>query len=118
MDATPYKSDFVHVNGIKLHYLDWGGEGATLCLLPALGNTAYIFDRIAWHFAYWFHVLAVIRRGHGDSDYPETGYDLEALTEDIRQFRMSSKSTSPFLQAVPLPIWRFVTLQRYIPKGF
>jgi non-heme chloroperoxidase len=86
MDKSSDQSGFVSVNGIKLHYLDWGGEGDTLLFLPGLGNTAYIFDRIAKRFTDRFHVFALTRRGHGDSDYPETGYDLETLTEDIRQF--------------------------------
>src|SRR5215212_5567174 len=86
MDNSPHKSGFVSVNGINLHYLDWGGEGDTLLFLPGLGNTAYVFDRIARRFTNHFHVLALTRRGHGDSDYPETGYDLETLAEDIRQF--------------------------------
>lgn len=86
MDTSPHKSDFFHVNGIRLHYLDWGGEGEALLFLPGLGNTAYVFDRLARRFIDTFHVLALTRRGHGDSDYPETGYDIETLTEDIKQF--------------------------------
>jgi len=31
-------------------------------------------------------VMALTRRGHGESDHPESGYDAETLTEDIRQF--------------------------------
>ena len=29
---------------------------------------------------------AVLGGDHLDSDYPETGYDIDTLTEDIRQF--------------------------------
>jgi pimeloyl-ACP methyl ester carboxylesterase len=86
MDKSPHKSDLIQVNGIRLHFLDWGGEGDTLLFLPGLGNTAYVFDRLARRFTDWFHVLALTRRGHGDSDFPESGYDLETLTEDLRQF--------------------------------
>ena len=86
MSPSVRKSDFVHVNGVNLHYLDWGGDGNALVFLPGLGNTAYIFDRFAQRFTSKFHVLAVTRRGHGDSDYPDTGYDLETLTEDVKQF--------------------------------
>jgi len=79
-------SDFVNVNGIRLHYLDWGGTGATLIFLAGMGSSAYIFNKIAPRFNDKFHVLALTRRGHGDSDYPETGYDADTLVEDIRQF--------------------------------
>ena len=86
MDKSPHKSNFVNVNGIRLHYLDWGGEGETLLFLPGLGNTAHIFDDFAPCFTDRFHVLALTRRGHGDSDHPESGYDVDTLTEDIRCF--------------------------------
>ena len=86
MDKSPRRSELVNVNGINLHYLDWGGEGDPLLFLPGLGNTAYVFDRIARRFSDKFHVLSLTRRGHGDSGFPETGYDLETLTEDVKQF--------------------------------
>lgn len=86
MHRSPHKSDFVNVNGIRLHYLDWGGEGPVLLFIPGLGCSAYIFSRFAPRFTDKFRVLAVDRRGHGDSDYPETGYDPDTLIEDLRQF--------------------------------
>jgi pimeloyl-ACP methyl ester carboxylesterase len=86
MDTSSHISDFVKVNGIRLHYLDWGGEGPMLIFLAGMGCPAYIFSRFAPRFVDKFHVLALDRRGHGDSDYPETGYDPETLTEDLRQF--------------------------------
>jgi pimeloyl-ACP methyl ester carboxylesterase len=86
MKRSNPKSDFVHVNGIRLHYLDWGGEGPALILLSGMGSSAYIYNKFAPRFTDRFHVLALTRRGHGDSDYPEAGYDADTLTEDIRQF--------------------------------
>ena len=86
MNNSNCKSDFVTINGIRLHYLDWGGDGPALIFLTGMGATAYIFDKFAPRFTDKFHVLALARRGHGDSDYPETGYDADTLTEDICQF--------------------------------
>jgi pimeloyl-ACP methyl ester carboxylesterase len=86
MNLSNHKSDFVNVNGIRLHYLDWGGTGPALIFLTGMGSSAYIFGGFAPLFTDKFHVLALTRRGHGDSDYPETGYDPDTLTEDIRQF--------------------------------
>ena len=86
MNSSNPKSDFVHVNGIRLHYLDWGGSGPTLIFLTGMGCSAYLFGKIAPRFTDAFRVLALTRRGQGDSDYPETGYDADTLTEDIRQF--------------------------------
>jgi non-heme chloroperoxidase len=86
MDKSSYKSDFVKVNGIRLHFLDWGGSGETLLFLTGMGYSAHLFDQIASRFTDKFHVLALTRRGQGESDYPETGYDLDTLIDDIHDF--------------------------------
>lgn len=86
MDTSPHKSDFVNVNDIRLHYLDWGGNGPVLLFLTGMVASAHIYDKFAPRFTDKFHVIALTRRGHGDSDYPETGYDAETLTEDVKQF--------------------------------
>jgi pimeloyl-ACP methyl ester carboxylesterase len=79
-------SNFLTINGVRLHYLDWGGNGPALVFLSGMGCSVYIFGSIAPRFADWFRVVALDRRGHGDSDYPEVGYDPETLADDLRQF--------------------------------
>ena len=86
MDTSSHKSDFVQVNGINLHYLDWGGNGDIILFLAGMGCNAHVFDDLAPRFVDNFHVMALTRRGHGESDHPETGYDIDTLTEDIRHF--------------------------------
>jgi non-heme chloroperoxidase len=85
-DKSPHKAGFITVNGVRLHYLDWGGSGGTLLLLTGMGNSAHIYDDLAPKFTNSFHVLSLTRRGHGQSEKPETGYDTATLVEDIRQF--------------------------------
>jgi pimeloyl-ACP methyl ester carboxylesterase len=86
MDTSPHISGFVNANGNRLHYLDWGGNEPILLFIAGMGCTAHIFDGFAPRFTDRFHVMAVTRRGHGESDYPESGYDPDTLTEDLRQF--------------------------------
>ena len=86
MDTSPHASNFANVNGIRLHYLDWGGNGPALLFLTGMGLSAHIYDKFAPRFIDKFHVIALTRRGHGDSDYPETGYDPDTLAEDVRLF--------------------------------
>ncbi len=97
MDTSPHKSDFVNVNGIRLHSLDWGGSGPELLFLAGRGCNAHIYDRFAPRFTSNFHVLALTRRGHGQSDYPDTGYDIDTLTDDIRLFLDSLQIEHVFL---------------------
>jgi pimeloyl-ACP methyl ester carboxylesterase len=85
-DTSPHRSAFVKANGVKLHYLEWGGgrEG-TLLMLAGLGNDAHIFDSFAVRFTDKYRVLALTRRGYGESDKPQTGYDVATRVEDVRR---------------------------------
>jgi pimeloyl-ACP methyl ester carboxylesterase len=84
---------FATVNGVRLHYLDWGGKGAALLFLTALGGTAADFQPLAIHFSDRFHVLGLTRRGQGQSDKPDTGYDTSTLVRDIKAFLDQRKIT-------------------------
>ena len=86
MDISSFKSEFANVNGIRLHHLDWGGNGTALLFLTGMGNSAYIYNQFAPRFSDKFRVIALTRRGHGDSDCPETGYDVDTLTNDVLDF--------------------------------
>jgi pimeloyl-ACP methyl ester carboxylesterase len=86
VDKSPHTTAFIAANGIKLHYLDWGGNGETMLFLHGLGDTAHIFDDLAPAFTNRFRVLGLTVRGHGQSEKPDTGYDTATLVEDLRQF--------------------------------
>ena len=85
-DRSPHESRFATLDGVRLHYLDWGGSGPALLFLHGLGDTAHIFDDLAPAFSDRLHVLGLTRRGHGRSDKPEGGYDTATLVEDVRKF--------------------------------
>jgi pimeloyl-ACP methyl ester carboxylesterase len=76
---------FVTVNGLRIHYLDWGTDGKPpLIMLHGIGRVAHTFDHIAPHFIANYHVMAVDMRGHGDSDWdPKGAYLVEDYTKDI-----------------------------------
>jgi pimeloyl-ACP methyl ester carboxylesterase len=76
---------FVTVNGLRLHYLDWGNEAKQpLILLHGIGRVAHTFDHLAGHFSPNYHVLAVDMRGHGDSGWDANGaYLVEDYVKDI-----------------------------------
>ena len=72
--------------GVRLHYLDFGGTGPPVVLLAGLGNTAHAWDDFAPRLVDRYHVVAITRRGFGESDHPTKGYDTRRLVEDIRAF--------------------------------
>jgi pimeloyl-ACP methyl ester carboxylesterase len=85
---TPAVQDgFVSVNGVRLHYVDWGGRGPVILFLIGGGEgSAHTFDTFAPRFTGQFQVLGLTRRGQGPSDKPPTGYDTDTLAEDIHAF--------------------------------
>ncbi|MHB8626374.1 MAG: alpha/beta fold hydrolase [Aggregatilineales bacterium] len=76
-------SCFVEVNGLKLHYLDYPGDGQTLILTHGLTANAWSLDPLAKRLSPHFHVVTVDMRGRGLSDKPATGYALTDIASDI-----------------------------------
>ena len=78
----------VMANGLKLHYLDWGGEGLPLMvLLHGLRGHAHSWDDVAEAFCSQYHVLALDQRGRGDSDAAPGGdYSTQAFVDDLAAF--------------------------------
>jgi pimeloyl-ACP methyl ester carboxylesterase len=86
-DTSPHRSGFVKANGVRLQYLEWsGGKSGVLLMLAGLGDDAHIFDSFAGRFTGKYRVLALTRRGYGESDKPGTGYDVRTRVEDVHRF--------------------------------
>lgn len=86
VDASLHKSGFVKASGIQLHYLEWGTGHEVLLLLAGQGYDAHAFDGFAERFTDRYRVIALTRRGYGESDVPKSGYDTTTRVEDIRRF--------------------------------
>jgi pimeloyl-ACP methyl ester carboxylesterase len=73
--------------GERMHYLDWSmGRESTLpplVLIHGLGATAWSWAPVARRLASVTRVLAVDLRGHGLSEAPRDGYELESLAIDV-----------------------------------
>ena len=81
-DESPHREGVVTANGTTLHYLDWGGSGPTLVFIGGLGENAHIFDDIAPKLTSRYRVVALTRRGYGQSGRPASGYDVNTLVDD------------------------------------
>ena len=87
MKPQPIPSDqFLEIEGFRFHYLDWGGSGFPLILIPGLGWTPHAFSQLAAYFVDSFHVLGFTKRGHGKTDQIPIGYDIPTLASDIGLF--------------------------------
>lgn len=79
---------FVQVNGLRLHYRDFGLEGKPVLLfMHGLTGNAHCFDHVAPQFASTHHVLTLDFRGHGDSEWQKDGdYDFRRQLSDSIAF--------------------------------
>ena len=67
----------------RIHYLAWaGGPGRPVVLVHGLARTAWTWLPIGRRLAAAHPVVAPDLRGHGASDAPLKGYDLESLALD------------------------------------
>jgi len=94
---------FVNANGLRLHYIDYGNDGApwVVCVHGLTGN-AHNFDGLAPHLTPKYHVISLDVRGRGDSQWgPPTEYipqnyvtDLARMLEQLGAARVSLIGTS------------------------
>ena len=79
----------ISVNGLDLHYHDWGGgaELPHLVLLHGLSGNAWAFAPFARRMRDRLHVIALDVRGHGDSAWASDGaYQFSEQAADLARF--------------------------------
>ena len=87
MTTVKAQEKHLTVNDVRLRYLDWGTAGKTplVCLHGHTGQ-AHIWDEFAEAMAPHYHVLTVDQRGHGESQWANTGYARDRFVEDLAAF--------------------------------
>jgi pimeloyl-ACP methyl ester carboxylesterase len=67
-------SKFATVNGLSLHYLEWGKAGMpTVVCVHGYTSSAQGFNALARHLQDRFYIIAMDVRGHGDSGWSPYG---------------------------------------------
>jgi pimeloyl-ACP methyl ester carboxylesterase len=87
-------SKFITVNGMRIHYLEWGRSGPHIILLHGMNGDARVWRDLAPILASDYHVMAPDRRGTGESDKPNKGYDFQTLVNDVALFSENLKLKS------------------------
>ena len=88
---TGPRSTFVSVNGVRMHYVDWGRpigveDHPTVLLLHGDMRTSRSWDAVARYLRGQLQVIALDSRGHGNSDWPESGYTFGQRIDDLEAF--------------------------------
>jgi pimeloyl-ACP methyl ester carboxylesterase len=78
-----WKSHFIEVNGITLHYYRSGGAKPPLVLVHGITDNALCWTRLAHQLESDYDLILLDARGHGLSDKPSVGYTNSTLAEDV-----------------------------------
>jgi esterase len=86
-DVQPTEHE-IRANGIRIHYLAWGGpRRPAVVLLHGGGQSAWTWQRVASRLAARYRLLAPDLRGHGDTEWSPAGaYAIDLFREDLHAF--------------------------------
>ena len=73
--------------GVKLEYVEQGDiSGNPVIFLHGYTDSWHSFESVMRNLPANLHAFAISQRGHGNSQRPETGYDLEEFANDLADF--------------------------------
>lgn len=79
-----YTDEYTTINGLRLHYTDWGGSSdRPLLMVHGLNVQLHTWDPVADLLREEFRIICLDLRGHGDSDWAKEGYPVKAFVSDI-----------------------------------
>jgi non-heme chloroperoxidase len=77
------KMPYLNANGTQLFYRDWG-SGRPVVFVTSWALSSSMWQYQMHHLAdNGFRAVAYDRRGHGRSDDPGSGYDIDTLADDL-----------------------------------
>lgn len=79
-----WQSDFVQVDGLKLHYTRTGGSKPPVVLAHGFSDDGLCWTPVAKVLEPEYDVIMVDARGHGQSDAPDQGYTMADMAGDLR----------------------------------
>ncbi|GEM_PF-169271 len=80
------ESRFVDANGIRMHYLDWGGDGPVCVMVHGAGMCGGLWEPVARRLAGNLRCLTLDMRSHGDSEVSSAPVTWDLLAADIASF--------------------------------
>ncbi|MNM05538.1 N-formylmaleamate deformylase [compost metagenome] len=82
----------VQANGIRQHYLRYGGQGPALILIPGITSPAITWGFVAERLGERYDTYVLDVRGRGLSSCgPELAYDAETCAQDVNAFAAALK---------------------------
>jgi pimeloyl-ACP methyl ester carboxylesterase len=97
-DATVDAS--VTLRGLRFHYREYGAQHAKarpIVLLHGVASNAKIWIMVGPRLGERYRTFALDQRGHGQTDKPDSGYDFDTVTGDLRAFIEELRLERPVL---------------------
>ncbi len=89
------REDLVPLREVTLHVVDWPGAEPAILALHGSAGMAHTFGALAERLAPGRRFVGVDLRGHGFSDKPPSGYDLERHVADVCELIASLRLRRP-----------------------
>ncbi|SNB72365.1 N-formylmaleamate deformylase [Arboricoccus pini] len=86
MASTFVEGGNVHANGIRQHYLRYGGKGQPLILVPGITSPAITWGFVGDRLGQRFDTYVLDVRGRGLSQAGDLDYGIDACADDIAAF--------------------------------
>ncbi|WP_019171760.1 alpha/beta fold hydrolase [Pseudaminobacter salicylatoxidans] len=88
----------VSANGIRQHFLRYGGKGSPVILIPGITSPAITWGFVAERLADVHDVYVLDVRGRGlSSTGPDLSYDLDTMARDVCEFAAAQGLDRPAL---------------------
>ena len=82
--TSPYTDRYVTVNGLRLHYQEWGKPGSPdVLLVHGWSTSAPVWHEIAEALSLDYHVIVPDNRGNGESEVPTGGFRISDYAADL-----------------------------------
>jgi pimeloyl-ACP methyl ester carboxylesterase len=99
--ATLPGEDLVPLKEVTLHIVDWTGAEPAILGIHGSAQMAHSFRALAECLAPTHRFVGIDLRGHGFSDKPPSGYDLDRHVEDITQLLTALRLRRPVILGHP-----------------
>ena len=78
------RKGFVSIDGLRIHYREWGDPALPdVLLVHGWATSSLLWHDVAEALSADSHLVAPDNRGNGESDVPESGYELARYAADV-----------------------------------
>lgn len=79
------RDELIPLTEVTLHFIDWPGSAPAILGIHGSGLSSYSLTALAEQLSPGIRFIAMDLRGHGYSDKPPAGYDLEHHVADVAE---------------------------------